>query len=104
MQLAEKKEIAQNLNERRKEMDLLEQKLQEALTELPEKKDIDELLAQLNDVGKKSGLEIAQVTPGTESNANFFAQIPIRGAGDRATTTRSRCSSRRSPTCGASST
>src|SRR5687767_9644382 len=51
-QLAEKQEIAQNLNERRREMDLLEQKLQEALTELPEKKDIDELLAQLNDIGK----------------------------------------------------
>ena len=78
VQLAEKKEIAQNLTERRKELDLLDQKLQEALTELPEKKDIDELLAQLNDVGKKSGLEIAQVSPGQESNANFYAQIPIR--------------------------
>jgi type IV pilus assembly protein PilO len=77
-QLAEKKEIAQNLTERRKELDQLDQKLQEALTELPEKKEIDELLAQLNDVGKKSGLEIAQVTPGTETNANFYAQIPIR--------------------------
>ncbi len=78
VQLAEKKEIAQNLTERRKELDLLDQKLQEALTELPEKKDIDELLAQLNDVGKKSGLEIASVSPGTESSANFYAQIPIR--------------------------
>src|SRR6476659_7408930 len=45
--LAEKQEIAQNLNERRREMDLLEQKLAEALTELPERKDIEELLAQL---------------------------------------------------------
>ena len=52
--LAEKQEIAQNLNERRREMDLLEQKLAEALTELPERKDIEELLAQLNDIGKKS--------------------------------------------------
>src|SRR4051794_8095231 len=58
-ELGEKSEIAQNLNERRREMDVLEQKLAEALTELPEKKEIDELLAQINDVGKKSGLEIA---------------------------------------------
>jgi len=77
-QLAEKQEIAQNLNERRREMDILEQKLAEALTELPEKKDIDELLAQLNDIGKKSGLEISRVEPGGETSATFFAKIPIK--------------------------
>jgi type IV pilus assembly protein PilO len=75
--LAEKQEIADNLQERRREMDQLEQRLQEALTELPEKKDLDELLAQLNDVGRKSGLEIVRVTPGNESPENFYARIPI---------------------------
>ena len=79
-QLAEKQEIAQNLNERRREMDILEQKLAEALTELPEKKDVDELLAQLNDIGKKSGLEIARVEPAGEVPATFFAKIPIKMA------------------------
>jgi type IV pilus assembly protein PilO len=58
-------------------MDKLEQQLQEALTQLPEKKDLEELLAQLNDVGKKSGLDIARVTPGAESNRTFFSEIPI---------------------------
>src|SRR5687768_10916150 len=47
LDLAEKSEIAQNLNERRRELDVLDQKLAEALTELPEKKEIDELLAQI---------------------------------------------------------
>ncbi|MEW6430576.1 MAG: type 4a pilus biogenesis protein PilO [Myxococcota bacterium] len=75
--LAEKQAIADNLNERRKEMDALEQRLQEALTELPEKKDIEELLAQLNDVGRKSGLEISKVTPGNEAPEGFYAKIPI---------------------------
>lgn len=75
--LAQKQEIADNLNERRKEMDALEQRFQVALTQLPEKKDIDELLAQLNDIGKKSGLEINKVTPGTESAKGFIASIPI---------------------------
>ena len=79
-QLAEKQEIAQNLNERRREMDNLEQKLAEALTELPEKKDVEELLAQLNDIGKKSGLEIQTVEPGAEAAASFYSQIPIRMA------------------------
>lgn len=78
--LAEKSEIAQNLNERRREMDVLEQKLAEALTELPENKDLEELLAQLNDIGKKSGLEISKVEPGKEAvnGAEFFARIPIK--------------------------
>ncbi len=80
MDLAEKSEIAQNLNERRREMDVLEQKLAEALTELPENKDVEELLAQLNDIGKKSGLEISRVEPGPETvgGGDFFARIPIR--------------------------
>ena len=76
--LAEKQEIAQNLKERRKEMDDLERRLLAALSELPEKKDVDELLAQLNDIGKKSGLEISAVTPGVEVPAAFFARIPIK--------------------------
>jgi type IV pilus assembly protein PilO len=74
---AEKKEIADNLIERRREMDQLEQKLQDALTELPNNKDVDELLAALNDLGKKSGLEITRVVPGPESAESFFARIPI---------------------------
>ncbi|MDY7228464.1 type 4a pilus biogenesis protein PilO [Hyalangium rubrum] len=80
LDLAEKSEIAQNLNERRRELDVLDQKLAEALTELPEKKEIDELLAQINDIGKKSGLEIARVEPGKETigGGEFFARIPIK--------------------------
>lgn len=75
--LAEKQLIADNLNDKRKEMDALEQKFQEALTQLPEKKDIEELLAQLSDIGKKSGLEISRVTPGGEASEGFYSRIPI---------------------------
>jgi type IV pilus assembly protein PilO len=77
-QLAEKQEIAQNLNERRREMEVLEQKLAEARTELPDTVDMDDLLGQLNDEGKKAGLMISSVEPGGEAPAGFFAQVPIR--------------------------
>jgi type IV pilus assembly protein PilO len=77
-QLQEKSEIAQNLNERRREMDVLQQKLDEALSELPEQADVDELLAQLNDVGRKSGLEISTVEPTPEQPAQIYVRIPIR--------------------------
>src|SRR6266851_4020973 len=37
-----------------------------------------EIAQQLNDIGKKSGLEISRVEPGGETNATFFAKIPIK--------------------------
>src|SRR5262252_5617960 len=79
-QLQEKSEIAQNLNERRREMDLLQQKLDEALSELPESADIDDLLAQLNEIGRKSGLEISSVEPAPEEPSQIYVKIPIRMA------------------------
>ena len=77
-QLQEKSEIAQNLNERRREMDVLQQKLDEALSELPESADLDELLAQLNEIGRKSGLEISTVKPTPEEAAQIYVRIPIK--------------------------
>ncbi len=79
-QLQEKSEIAQNLNERRREMDVLQQKLDEALSELPEAADLDELLAQLNEIGRKSGLEISAVEPAPEESAQIYVKIPIKMA------------------------
>ena len=79
-QLQEKSEIAQNLNERRREMDVLQQKLDEALAELPEAADLDELLAQLNEIGRKSGLEISAGEPAPEESAQIYVKIPIKMA------------------------
>jgi len=79
-QLQEKSEIAQNLNERRREMDVLQQRLDEALSELPESADLDELLAQLNEIGRKSGLEISAVEPTPEEAAQIYVKIPIKMA------------------------
>ena len=53
-------------------MDVLEQKLDEALTELPETADLDELLAQLNDIGARVGLEISAVEPAPEESAQIY--------------------------------
>jgi len=79
-QLQEKSEIAQNLNERRREMDVLQQKLEEALSELPESADLDELIAQLNEIGRKSGLEISAIEPVPEESAQIYVKIPIKMA------------------------
>src|SRR6185369_7481788 len=67
----DKQQIANNLNQYRREKDLLEERLKEALTELPNDRDLDEMLRQLSDVAQKSGLEIVSVQPGSESPEKF---------------------------------
>jgi type IV pilus assembly protein PilO len=73
----EKQAIANNLNQFRREKELLEQKLTEALAELPEEKNIDELLQLFQDRAIKSGLEINTIEPGAVKPEQFYARIPI---------------------------
>ena len=54
--LIEKTAIANNLNQFRREKELQEQRLQEALAELPEEKKIDELLQLFQERARKAGL------------------------------------------------
>jgi len=68
----EKQSIANDLNRFRRERELLEQRLSEALAELPEQKNIDELLR-----AQKSGLEIASIEPKEQVASGFYARIPI---------------------------
>ncbi len=73
----EKQAIANDLNRFRKEKELLEQRLGEALAELPEEKNIDELLGLFQDRAQKAGLEISTITPEAEKSEGFYARIPI---------------------------
>ena len=73
----EKQAIANNLNQFRREKEMLEQKLTEALAELPEEKNIDELLQLFQDRAIKAGLEINTIEPGQVKPEQFFARIPI---------------------------
>lgn len=74
----EKTAIANDLNRFRHERELLEQKLSEALAELPEEKNIDELLQQFQDRAQKSGLEIVTIEPKGQQTAGFYAKLPIQ--------------------------
>jgi type IV pilus assembly protein PilO len=75
--LIEKTAIANNLNQFRREKELLEQKLAEALAELPEEKRIDELLQLFQERARKSGLEITTIEPQPTATEGFYARIPI---------------------------
>ena len=75
--LIEKTAIANNLNQFRREKELLEQRLAEALAELPEEKNLDELLQLFQDRAAKTGLEIVSLEPQGAVSEGFYAKIPM---------------------------
>ncbi len=72
----QKKQIADNLPKFKEEYAKMEQLLQEALTQLPNKKEIPTLLTNLSTLAKDSGLEVASFTPRGEVNKGFYAEVP----------------------------
>src|SRR5512138_164165 len=73
----EKTAIANNLNQFRREKELLEQQLREALAELPEDKNIEDLLQLFQDRALKAGLKIGSIEPKAPVTERFYAKIPI---------------------------
>jgi type IV pilus assembly protein PilO len=76
-ELIQKQSIANNLAQFRHEKEILERRLQQALTELPNEANIDELIRSLAEVGNKSGLIINDIAPQPEVKQSFYASIPI---------------------------
>ena len=77
LEVAKKKGIAANLKKYRNEVKVLDQELSKALRELPDKKDIDSLLAKISDKAKNSGLEVELFQPATEKYGDFYSEIPV---------------------------
>jgi type IV pilus assembly protein PilO len=76
-ELSEKTAITNNLNQFRHEKEVLEQKLAEAQSELPEESKLEDLLKEFQDRGGRAGLEISTIEPGTETPEGFYSRIPI---------------------------
>jgi type IV pilus assembly protein PilO len=76
-ELIQKQSIANNLAQFKHEKEILERRLQQALTELPNEANIDELIRSLAEVGNKSGLTINDIAPQPEVKQSFYASIPI---------------------------
>jgi len=76
-ELIQKQSIANNLAQFKREKEILERRLQQALTELPNEANIDELIRSLAEVGNKSGLVINDIQPQPEQKQSFYASIPV---------------------------
>jgi type IV pilus assembly protein PilO len=76
-ELIQKQSIANNLAQFKHEKEILERRLQQALTELPNEANIDELIRSFAEVATKSGLTINDIAPQPEQRQSFYASIPI---------------------------
>jgi type IV pilus assembly protein PilO len=76
-ELIQKQSIANNLAQFRHEKEILERRLAQALTELPNEANIDDLIRSLSEIGTKSGLTINSIDPQPEQRQSFYAAIPI---------------------------
>lgn len=75
--LAENQRIAANLPKFRAEYERLQSQLNEALSELPDKKEIPKLLRNLGRLASDQGLDVLQFKPAAEVNKGFYAEVPV---------------------------
>jgi type IV pilus assembly protein PilO len=76
-EIDDKTRIANNLPRLQKEYDQLNIELAQALTELPNSKEIPSLLTSITTVGKNAGLDFLVFKPRGEVVKDFYAEVPV---------------------------
>lgn len=79
-QLSSKRVIARDLSRFKVEVERLKQRLNEALTELPNEAEIPELLQKIAALVEQSDCEMETFEPQSEVLQNFYARIPVKMA------------------------
>jgi type IV pilus assembly protein PilO len=77
IQVQENKRIADQLPRYRAEYAQLKSELDNALTELPNQKEIPSLLTSITTVGKAAGLDFLLFRPKPEEPRDFYAAVPV---------------------------
>ena len=76
-EIDDKTRIANNLPRLQKEYDQLNIELVQALTELPNSKEIPSLLTSITALGKNAGLDFLVFRPKGEVVKDFYAEVPV---------------------------
>ena len=72
-----KEKKAGNLARLEKELRDMEMKLKEAVAQLPDRKEIPDLLTNLSNKAREAGLEIVLFRPRNEAFQEFYAEVPV---------------------------
>jgi len=75
--LQEDQRIADNLPKFKSEYESMKRKLDRALAELPNKKEIPTLLTSIASLAKDNGLDVLRFKPGKEKSQGFYAEVPV---------------------------
>jgi type IV pilus assembly protein PilO len=75
--LAEVRTVAGNEEAVKAEIAVLEKKLDVALRQLPDSKELPVLLTDITSLGKNAGLEFKAFRPKEEARRDFYAEVPI---------------------------
>lgn len=75
--VAENRRFASNLPKFKAEFAALQKELENALTELPNSKEIPSLLTSITTAGKSAGLDFLTFRPKAETLKEFYAEVPI---------------------------
>jgi len=76
-ELNESKTITRDLKKFKEQVELLNVELTNALTQLPNEKEIPEILKNITSLGKESNLEFTLFKPKLEEPQQFYAKVPI---------------------------
>jgi type IV pilus assembly protein PilO len=76
-QFAKKTKMVAQLEMLRKEVKELDAKLREALAQLPDQKEIPDLLSTVSSLGRESGLDILLFRQRPEVLQDFYAEVPV---------------------------
>ena len=76
-ELSNSKAIARDLQKFKEQVEKLNEELKNALTQLPNEKEIPEILKTISSLGKESNLEFTLFRPKPEQAQQFYAKVPI---------------------------
>ncbi len=75
--LQEDRRIARDLPKFKAEYEKLQEQLANALTELPNEKEIPALLTTIAALARDNGLDVVRFRPGNEAPRGFYANVPV---------------------------
>ena len=75
--LDQERRIAHNLPEFKAEYAKMQKQLDDALAELPNKKEIPTLLTSISALANNSGLDVLRFKPDNEREKGFYAEVPV---------------------------
>jgi len=76
-ELNESKAITRDLQKFKEQVQKLNEELKNALTQLPNEREIPEILKNISSLGKESSLEFTLFRPKPEEPQQFYAKVPI---------------------------